>query len=35
MEYRWATLIAKAVQAERDKEALAEMLGLPQDWPPP
>ena len=34
-EYRWAQLIAKPFEAIEMKEALAEMLGLPEDWPPP
>ena len=35
MEYRGAPLVAKPFEPNEMKEALADMLGLPEDWPPP
>jgi hypothetical protein len=35
IEYRWASLVTKPFEPNEMKEALADMLGLPEDWPPP
>lgn len=35
IEYRWAHLIAKPFESGEMKPALADMLGLPEEWPPP
>jgi DNA-binding response OmpR family regulator len=35
VEYRWAPLIAKPFEPNEMKEALADMLGLAEDWSSP
>jgi DNA-binding response OmpR family regulator len=35
VEYRWAPLITKPFEPNEMKEALADIPGLPEDWPPP